>query len=152
VKRMLFLMVVFVLALPARAEQALLMVRVNMKAADTMDVLKETVREYGYEVAHVQRCDGGMAQFHYKTDYYRVLFFGKLAEVRGILHSYPEMAPFLPLKIAVIAEKNQTVLAAVDPLALTRLYGNHPVLSVQFARWHNDLQAMLEEMRDYRKP
>jgi len=25
------------------------------------------------------------------------------------------------------------------------------VLRVQFARWHNDIQAILEEMRDFRK-
>ncbi len=150
--KQIILLLLLLMAAPLHAGQKLLMVRVNMKAQQTMDVLKETVREYGYEVAHVQRCDGGMAKFHYKSDFYRVLFFGKLAEVRGILKAYPELAPFLPLKIAVIAEKNQTVLAAMDPTALARLYGHHPVLDVQFARWHSDLQAILEEMRTFRKP
>jgi len=151
VKRLLFSLLLFAAVLPVRAEQTLLMVRVNMKAADTMEVLKETIREYGYEVAHVQRCDGGMAEFHYKTDFYRVVFFGKLEEVRGILDAYPEMAPFLPLKIAVIAEEDQTVLASIDPVALSHLYGHSRVLRVQFARWHNDIQAILEELRDFRK-
>ncbi len=136
---------------PAAAEQTLLMVRVDMKAADTMEILKETIREYGYEVAHVQRCDGGMAEFDYKTDFYRVVFFGKLGEVRGILRRYPEMAPFLPLKIAVIAEEDQTVLAAIDPEALGHLFGHDPVLQVQFARWHNDIRSIMEELRTFRR-
>jgi uncharacterized protein (DUF302 family) len=149
VKRLIILIWLLGLVLPLHAEQKLLMVRVDMKAPRTMDVLKETLREYGYEVAHVQRCDGGMSEFHYKTDYYRVVFFGKINEVRGILASYPEMSPYLPLKIAVIAEKDQTVLAALDPRALTPLFAHSPELGVQFARWHNDIDAILKEMRDY---
>ncbi len=148
-KRLFPILLLFLLASPLRAERTLLMVRVDMKAPEAMEVLKETVREYGYEVAHVQRCDGGMSEFHYKTDFYRVLFFGKFNEVRGILKRYPEMSPYLPLKIAVIAEKDQTVLAAVDPRALTALFAHSPELGVQFARWHNDLDAILKEMRDY---
>ncbi len=146
-KRLLFLLLWFSAAMPAAAEQTLLMARVDMKATDTMEILKETIREYGYEVAHVQRCDGGMAEFDYKTDFYRVVFFGKYQEVRGILRHYPEMAPFVPLKIAVIAEEDQTVLAALDPKALGHLFGHDPVLQVQFARWHNDIHSMMEELR-----
>jgi len=149
VKKLSMLLLCLV-AFAARAQQNLLMVRTQLEAPEAMAVLKETVQEYGYTVAHVQRCDGGMSQFHYKTDYYRVLFFGKLAEARGILKHYPQMAPFIPLKIAVIAEKNETVLAAVDPRSLGRLYGHDPVLRVQFARWYNDLKSILEELRTFK--
>ncbi len=148
-KRLIPFLLLLLLAPPLQAEQTLLMVRLDMKAPDAMEVLKETVREYGYEVAHVQRCDGGMSEFHYKTDYYRVLFFGKLNEVRGILERYPEMSPYLPLKIAVIAEEDQAVLAVLDPRALTALFARTPELGVQFARWHNDLEAIFQEMVDY---
>jgi len=79
------------------------------------------------------------------------IFFGKLEEVRGILDAYPEMAPFLPLKIAVIAEKDETLITVLDPRALGSLYGGAPALRVQFARWYNDLRAMLEELRTYKK-
>ena len=150
-KRLTIILLLLSLAAPSLAGQPILMARAKLKAPDAMAVLKETVQEYGYSIAHVQRCDGGMAEFHYKTDYYRVLFIGKIDEVRGILKRYPQMAPFLPLKIAVIAENAETVLATVDPRSLAPLYGHDPVLEVQFARWYNDLHAMLEELRLYRK-
>jgi len=150
-KRFVILVLVTLLSAPLLAGQPIMMVRSKLKAADAMDVLKETVQEYGYSIAHVQRCDGGMAEFDYKTDFYRVLFFGKIDEVRGILQRYPEMAPFLPLKIAVIAENDETVLAAVDPRALAHLYGHNPVLQVQFARWYNDIRSMMEELRQHQK-
>jgi uncharacterized protein (DUF302 family) len=145
------LVLALVLVLPARADQTLVMARSNAKASHVMDVLKETLPEYGYSIAHTQRCDGGMAEFHYKTDFYRVVFFGKLDEVRGILARYPEMSPYLPLKIAVIAENDETVLAAMDPRALGAMFPDDQVLHLQFDRWYNDIRAMLEEMRQLKK-
>lgn len=142
---------ILAVAFPAQADQNLVMARSSAKAQHVMDVLKETLPEYGYSVAHTQRCDGGMAEFHYKTDFYRVVFFGKLEEVRKILARHPEMSPYLPLKIAVIAENDETVLAAVDPRALSPLFPDDPQLQLQFARWYNDIQAMLDEMRQLKK-
>jgi len=139
------------LALPVQADQTLVMARSNAKAAHVMDVLKETLPEYGYSVAHVQRCDGGMAEFDYKTDFYRVVFFGKVEEVRRILARHPEMSPYLPLKIAVIAENNETLLAAMDPRALAPMFPDDAELQLQLSRWYNDIQAMLDEMRQLKK-
>lgn len=150
-KSFISLILVLMFALPAQADQTLVMVRSNAKASHVMDVLKETVPEYGYSIAHTQRCDGGMAEFHYKTDFYRVVFFGKLEEVRSILSRHPEMSPYLPLKIAVIAENDETVLAAMDPRALSAMFPDDPELHLQFDRWYNDIQAMLEEMRQLKK-
>lgn len=137
------------LALPAAAEQGLVMVRSPLKAEQAMDVLLETIREYGYSIAHIQRCDGGMAEFDYETDFYRVVFFGKLEEVRRILAKHPEMAPYLPLKIAVVAEQQETLLSSLDPRALRPLFGNDEELTIQFARWYSDLHAVLEEVRHH---
>ena len=83
-----------------------------------------------------------LAQFGYHTDKYQLLFFGKLEEVRQVSHSHPEMIPFLPLKMAVFAERNETVMVALNPLELGR-YINDPHLQVQLARWHSDIRAML---------
>ena len=149
-KRLIPLFLLLALTAPVLAVQPLLMARSQLRAEQAMEILKETIQEYGYTIAHVQRCDGGMAEFDYKTDFYRVVFFGRLDEVRGILKSYPEMAPFLPLKIAVIAEKDETLITTLDPRALGPLYGNDPKLQLQFARWYNDLHAMLEELRAYK--
>ncbi len=134
------------------AGQNLVMVRSAAPAQRVMDVLKETVPEYGYKVAHIQRCDGGMAEFHYKSDFYRVVFFGKAAEVRAILKKHPEMSAYLPLKIAVIAENEQTVIAALDPRVFKPLFPGDPALSIQFDRWYNDIHSMLEELHHLKKP
>ncbi len=150
-KLFMSLALMFLVVFPVQADQTLVMARSHAKASHVMDVLKETLPEYGYSIAHTQRCDGGMAEFHYKTDFYRVVFFGKLEEVRGILAKHPEMSPYLPLKIAVIAENDETVLASMDPRALSAMFPEDAALHLQFERWYNDIQAMLEEMRQLKK-
>jgi uncharacterized protein (DUF302 family) len=104
------------------------------------------IEEYGYKLAHVQRCDGGLADFGYKSDYYRILFIGKLDEVRAITARYPELVPFLPLKILVFAENNETVSMAMNPLNLLDAVDDEQV-GIQLTRWHSDLSAILLELQ-----
>jgi len=120
------------------------------QAEVSMAVLQDALKSYGYTVAHVQKCDGGMEEFDYKTDYYRVVFFGKIGEVRPIVDKHPEMAAYLPLKITVFAENKESVLVTLDPLQLSAFF-NDAELSIQFARWHNDLHAILDEVRNFKK-
>ena len=128
----------------------LLMARIAEQAEVSISVQQEALKSYGYTNAHVQKCDGCMEEFDYKTDYYRVVFFGKIGEVRPILDKHPEMAAYLPLKITVFAENRESVLVALDPLQLDTFF-NDPALSIQFARWHNDLRAILDEVRNFKK-
>ena len=109
----------------------LLMARSAEQAEVSMSVLQDALKSYGYTIAHVQKCDGGMEEFDYKTDYYRVVFFGKIDEVRPIIDKHPEMAAYLPLKITVFAENQESVLVALDPLQLTTFF-NDAELSIQF--------------------
>jgi superfamily II DNA helicase RecQ len=74
----------------------LLMARSTEQAEVSMSVLQDALKSYDYTIAHVQKCDGGMEEFDYKTDYYRVVFFGKIEEVRPIIDKHPEMAAYLP--------------------------------------------------------
>lgn len=128
----------------------LLMARSAEQAEVSMAVLQDALKSYGYTIAHVQKCDGGMEEFDYKTDYYRVVFFGKIGEVRPIIDQHPQMAAYLPLKITVFAENKESVLVTLDPLQLSTFF-NDAGLSIQFARWHNDLRAILDEVRDFKK-
>ncbi|WP_456372969.1 DUF302 domain-containing protein [Thiolapillus sp.] len=150
-RKLLAILLIVGVGFASASERNLVMVRSPARAAHVMDVLKETILEYGYQVAHIQRCDGGMAEFHYKSDFYRVVFFGKVKEVREVLKRHPEMSPYLPLKIAVVAEKDATVLAAVDPRALAPMFPDDAELHVLLARWYNDIDAMLEELRELKK-
>jgi uncharacterized protein (DUF302 family) len=132
-------------ALQVNAQQTL-MVRTSHSFETAMGILQQTLEEYGYSVAHVQRCDGGMAEFDYKSDFYRVVFFGKIDEVRRLSDKHPELIPYLPLKILLFAEKDETVLVALNPLELAKLYERGD-LQVQFQRWHSDIRSILQEIR-----
>lgn len=123
----------------------MLMARVTMKADLAIEYLKTSLEEHGYSIAHIQLCDGGMEEFGYKSDFYRVIFFGKGEEVRRISKTHPEMAAFMPLKVAVIAEKKETLLTIVNPMTLAAYFPNNE-MQMQFSRWFNDIQSIFDDM------
>ena len=149
-KRWLLTLLMMAALLPAaQAAQTTMMARSQLPFDAALAKVQEVLAEHGYTVAHIQKCDGGMAQFGYHSDKYQLVFFGKLEEVRRVSHSHPEMIPFLPLKLAVFAEHQETLVVALDPLELGR-YINDADLQIQLARWHSDLRSILQEMREAR--
>ena len=125
--------------------QHMLMVRTSHPFEKAMAILQQTLIEYGYQVAHVQRCDGGMADFGYESDFYRVVFFGKLEEVRRLTENYPAIVPYLPLKLLVFAEQDETLLVALNPQELTPYFEGRE-LRTQFRRWESDIRAIMAEL------
>jgi uncharacterized protein (DUF302 family) len=132
-------------AVMVRADN-MLMGRIPMKAEIVLEYVKTSVEEHGYKIAHLQLCDGGMTDFGYKTDFYRVVFFGKVEEVRMISADYPELVSYLPLKIAVIAEKDETLLTVLNPEALTPYFDDERI-QIQLGRWRNDLVSIFDDVR-----
>jgi uncharacterized protein (DUF302 family) len=130
---------------PAQAEN-MLMARVHDSFEETMIQLKETLNDYGYRIAHIQKCDGGLSGFGYKTDLYKSVFFGKFGEMRRLTRDYPEFIPYLPLKIVVMKEKDTVLLVALNPTTLEPLFPD-PELRIQFERWESDIRAIFEELR-----
>jgi hypothetical protein len=124
------LLLALALVAPATAETTLL-TRTAYPFERAMGILQQTLAEYGYQVAHVQRCDGGMADFGYKSDLYRVVFFGKIDDVRQLSARYPE--------------QQETVMVALNPLELANYFEGRE-LQVQFQRWHSDLRAIFAEL------
>ena len=122
------------------------MSRIPMRAEIVLEYVKTSIEEHGYAVAHLQLCDGGMADFGYKSDAYRVVFFGKVEETRMISARYPELVSYLPLKIAVIAEKDETLLTVLDPDALAPFFPD-PEMQIQLGRWASDLASILDDVR-----
>jgi len=145
----LLLYALLVLALPAQAEN-MLMVRVHDDFEETMIQLKSTLNDYGYRIAHIQKCDGGLSGFGYKTDLYKSVFFGKFQEMRRLTREHPEIIPYVPLKIAVMKEKDTVLLVAMNPTTLEPLFPD-PDLRIQFERWESDIRAIFEEMREKQK-
>ncbi|BAZ92716.1 uncharacterized protein FOKN1_0312 [Thiohalobacter thiocyanaticus] len=130
---------------PALA-QDLFMVRSRVPFAEAMLMLQEAVREQGYTLSRVQRVDVGLTNMGYKTDKYRVVFFGKPEQVRRLTREHPELIPYLPLKIAIFAEETDTLLIAANPRRMAEFYGDDELTAV-FDQWAEDIQAMLDRLQ-----
>jgi len=143
------LLVIFLsgsLTVVSAREDNLLMVRTEQPFDIAMEKIQGLIEEYGYSIAHIQRCDGGLNDFDYETDYYRVIFFGKYEEVKALSVDYPELIPFLPLKYLVFAENDETVIVSLNPDTLADYFDN-PEIKHQLQRWNNDINEMFSEMR-----
>ncbi len=140
---------VFLLLMLSSAVYAenMIMLRVSISYDETMIAVKERLLEYGYQVAHIQKCDGGMKAMGYASDDYKVVFFGKLKEVRELSKKYPQIIPYVPLKIAVIKENDSVILVALNPSSLSPYFKSEE-LHIQFERWENDIRAIFKEIAD----
>lgn len=126
--------------------QNIYMVRSDASFPESMALLQETIAQHGYQVSKVQRVDIGLIKSGYKTDKYRVVFFGKPEEIKQIVNDYPELVPYIPLKIAIFAEQENTILVASGFRHL-RLFYTDPVLQADFDRWEKDIRSILEKLR-----
>lgn len=149
-KRLLQLIPALLLLLCLRAEAGndqLLMMRSSQSFPETMLALQKAIGEYGYTVSRVQRVDIGLTSSGFTTDKYRIVFFGKPEEVRRLSARYPQLIPYLPLKITLFAEQEETLLTTFDPTLLTDLAADDAFRS-QAMRWRSDIIAIFDELRE----
>jgi hypothetical protein len=57
----------------------------------------------------------------------------------------PQMIPYLPLKISIFAEDNQTILITSNPRLYAAVAGD-AVDPAIFARWESDLRSIFHEV------
>ncbi len=131
---------------PLSIADNMIMGRIPLRAEIVLEYVQSSIEEHGYTIAHLQLCDGGMTDFGYKSDLYRVVFFGKIDEVRWISRDYPELVSYLPLKIAVIAEKDETLLTVLNPEALVPFFADEAI-QIQLGRWQSDLESIFSDVR-----
>ncbi len=131
------------LALPARADE-LLMVRAERPFTDAINDLQIAIQDHGYKVARIQRVDVGMASGGYATAEYRLVFFGKPEEMREIEDRYPQLLPYLPLKIVIFAEGNSTLALTYNPAILHSFFKIDPLQS-RFRTWEKDIREILDQ-------
>jgi len=131
-------------AVPVNAEE-ILMARSLQPFPEAMLALQESIRDHGYTVSRVQRVDIGLTGMGYKTDKYRIVFLGKIDEVREIASKAPRMIPYLPLKISIFAEDGQTILIASNPRLYAAIAGD-AVDPAVFERWESDLRSILHDV------
>ncbi|MBI1424941.1 MAG: DUF302 domain-containing protein [Gammaproteobacteria bacterium] len=140
------LLFMFAISAPVSAEE-LMMTRVMQSFPETMLKLQEVIKHHGYQLSRVQRVDIGLANMGYKTDKYRVVFFGKEAQNRWIIDKHPELIAYLPLKIAIYAEEDDTML--VSPNLDVLIAAKDPKLKKIVHGWQQDVQKMLKEMQKF---
>jgi uncharacterized protein (DUF302 family) len=140
----LIALLVWQFALPVNAEE-ILMARSLQPFPEAMLTLQESIRDHGYTVSRVQRVDIGLTGMGYKTDKYRIVFLGKIDEVREIAVKAPRMIPYLPLKISIFAEDGQTILITSNPRLYAAIAGD-AVDHAIFERWESDLRSIFHDV------
>lgn len=124
----------------------MIMVRSSEAFPETMAILQEAIRKKGYTLSRVQRVDVGLTAKGYKTDKYRVVFFGKGNEIQNLASNYPQLIPYLPLKIAIYAEGDNTILTSANPAVFMDLFKT-PDLKPTFEVWLKDITDILNAVQ-----
>lgn len=124
----------------------MIMARSSQSFPETMSTLQEAIKQQGYTLSKVQRVDIGLTARGFKTDKYRVVFFGKTDEIHSLAKHHPEIIPYIPLKIAIFAEADETLLATANPMVLADLFPD-PTLKPIFARWHKDIKKIINSVQ-----
>jgi len=122
--------------------QDLIMLRVKQNFPETMVSLQTAIKQTGYTISRVQRVDIGLTKSGFKTDKYRVVFFGKAKEVDTLIKNHPDISPFLPLKISIFAENNETILVSNNPLIMQRYFKKVP--KHYFSQWEKDVRNIFK--------
>jgi len=127
------------------AAEEMIMIRSVLPFPEAMLALQESIAAHGYTVSRVQRIDVGLTGMGYKTDKYRVVFAGKIDEIRQLTSLSPELTPYLPPKISIFAEGEQTILVTINPRIYAEIAGD-AIDPVIFDRWESDLRSIFYDV------
>ena len=127
----------------------MIMTRSMQAFPEAMLTLQESIAAHGYTVSRVQRIDIGLTGMGYKTDKYRIVFAGKIDEIRELTEKAPQLTPYLPPKISIFAEGDQTILVTINPKQYAAIAGD-AVDPVFFDRWESDLRSIFYDVNNTR--
>ena len=125
----------------------LIMARSHEKFPEAMLTLQTSIKEHGYTVARVQRIDIGLTGMGFKTDKYRVVFVGKRDEIQYLTKKYPELTPYMPPKVSIFAEDNDTVVVTVNPAVYKDMIDDEEDRRI-FDRWENDVYSVFKDFSE----
>ena len=74
---------------------------------EAMALLQSAISPRGYTITRLQEVNENLARREFKSDLYRVVYFGKYEEIKAMTAMQPELIPFLPLNITIFAEGDQ---------------------------------------------
>ncbi|MGW8248610.1 MAG: DUF302 domain-containing protein [Acidiferrobacterales bacterium] len=134
-------------AKPMVDEEPLIMVRSAKPFSATLEQLTTAINFNEYKISRIQRVDVGLTKSGYKTKQYRVVFYGKPSEIDKLAKDYPNLIPFLPLKIVIFAEGDNTILLALNPYELRKLVPEKDLVPY-YREWETDVRNILTEARE----
>jgi uncharacterized protein (DUF302 family) len=149
IRRMVILLCCWLLLPALLAAEEMIMIRSVLPFPEAMLALQESIAAHGYTVSRVQRIDIGLTGMGYKTDNYRVVFAGKIDEIRELTSLSPELTPYLPPKVSIFAEGEQTILVTINPTIYAEIAGD-AVDPVIFDRWESDLRSIFYDVNNTR--
>jgi uncharacterized protein (DUF302 family) len=129
------------------AADGLLMARTDKAFPEAMAVLQSAISSRGYTITRLQQVNENLERREYKSDMYRVVYFGKYEEVKQVTAAHPEMIAFLPLSITIFAEGDQSIMVASHPQTISAFYPD-AALKPMFDRWEKDIEAIMDEVRE----
>ncbi len=130
----------------ASESEGLIIHRSTQTFPEAMLALQTSIGEHGYTVSRVQRVDIGLTKSGYKTDKYRIVFFGKSNEIRAVKQSQPQLIPYLPLKIVIFSENNETLLVASNMTQFAVL-AKQDGTKILLERWNNDIHSIFSDVK-----
>lgn len=123
----------------------LTMTRTKQTFPEAMLKLQETIHDLGYTVSRVQRIDIGLTTSGFATDKYRIVFFSTAKEIDLISKEYPHLLPYVPWKIAIFAEEQDTILVTANPMSFSDK--KYPGADKHLSKWASDIDKMMDIMR-----
>ena len=144
-----FLVWIWLAAMQSVHAEDIIMTRSALSFPEAMLVLQDSIAAHGYTVSRVQRIDVGLTGMGYQTDKYRIVFAGKVDEIRMLTERAPQLIPYMPPKISIFAEGEQTVLVTINPERYGIIAGG-AVDPVLFKRWESDLRSIFHDVNSAR--
>lgn len=156
IKRDVFIILAFIsflmfFSLPSYAEKANVSGEEKILSRSTSHDFKTTLLRIktqlvkkNFQVAHVQRCDGGLKKMGYEMDKYQVVFFGRIDEIREMTTKYTELTPFLPFKLLIYIEEDKTVMSIMNPEMLKPMVTDK-LLVAKLEQWRREFIDILEK-------
>ena len=132
---------------PAKSEEALIMMRSAKPFNATLEQLTTAINFNEYKISRIQRVDVGLTKSGYKTKQYRVVFYAKPSELDKLVEKHPNLIPYVPLKIVIFAEGDNTILLALNPNELRKLVPEKD-LYPYYKEWETDVRNILAEARE----
>jgi hypothetical protein len=74
-----------------------------------------------------------------------VVFYGKKDEVDLISEKYPYLIPYIPWKIAIFAEQEDTLMVTADPMVFSNK--KYPGADKYLKEWKKDIHKILAIMQ-----